>query len=60
MKIISEEELTLALARIDVIFFAEEGAPEFEELDVLLDRVVEYEAEHYPMTKLVRSTSFNW
>jgi HTH-type transcriptional regulator / antitoxin HigA len=40
---------TLALKRIEVLFGAELGSPEGDELDVLTTLVVAYEEEHYPI-----------
>ena len=42
----TEEDHTLALARIDEIFDAEEGTPESDELDVLVDLVCYYESQN--------------
>ena len=45
----TEEEYEAALARIDVIFDAEKGTAEGEELDELADLVESYEDKHYPI-----------
>ena len=45
----SEEDLDRALARIDEIFDAEAGAPESEELDIVVDLVEHYESKHHPI-----------
>ena len=48
-KIRSEEDLTAALARLEEIFFAEEGTPEDHERSVLSDLIEAYEDKHYPI-----------
>ena len=48
-KIRSDEDLTAALARLEEIFFAEEGTPEDHERSVLSDLIEAYEDEHYPI-----------
>ena len=45
----TEQEYQATLARIRAIFHAEEGTPEGDELDSLVDLVEVYEAEHYPI-----------
>ena len=45
----TEQEYQATLARIRAIFHAEEGTPEGDELDSLVDLVEGYEAEHYPI-----------
>ena len=45
----NNEDLQAALARIDQIWEAEEGTPEFDELDVLCTLIEAYEAKHYPI-----------
>ena len=45
----SEEELDTALERIGQLLRSKEGTPEFEELQVLTDLVIAYEAVHYPI-----------
>ena len=47
----SEADLEKALARIEEIFFAEEGAPEGQELEDLIDKVKAYESARYPEEK---------
>jgi HTH-type transcriptional regulator/antitoxin HigA len=46
-----------ALRRLDVIFFAEQGTPEGDELDMLVDAVVRYEDIHYPISEPVAATT---
>ncbi len=41
-----------ALARIEAIFAAKPGTPEFDELTELATLVEAYEREHHPMSKL--------
>ncbi len=48
-KIRSDEDLAAALARLEEIFFAEEGTPEDHERSVLSDLIEAYEVEHYPI-----------
>ena len=43
------EEYTEALKRIDELFDAAEGTPEFDEFDILTILVHEYEHRHYPI-----------
>ncbi len=45
----TEAEHAAALARIDVIFDAQPGTPEGDELDLLSLLVERYEAEHFPI-----------
>ena len=45
----TDEDLDATFARIDEIFYAEEGSPEDNELGVLLDLVEHYEDRHYPI-----------
>jgi hypothetical protein len=47
-KLMTEAEYDSAMKRIDEIFQAQEG-PEAEELDKLVDLVVAYEDEHFPL-----------
>lgn len=48
-KIQNEAELDAALERIGELLRSKEGTPEFEELQVLSDMVIAYEAIHYPI-----------
>ncbi|KAF0117552.1 MAG: transcriptional regulator [Hyphomonadaceae bacterium] len=48
----NEEDYDAALARVDKIFFAERGTPEFDELDILVTLIEAYEAIHYPMGEI--------
>lgn len=45
----SEVEYVDALRRIDELFEAEEGTPEFDEFDILTILVHDYERRHYPI-----------
>ena len=45
----TDEDLDVALKRIEEIFHAEPGTPEDDELGVLLDLVEYYEDKHYPV-----------
>lgn len=45
----TDQDLARALARIDEIFDAEEGTPESDELDILVDLVEHYESKHHPV-----------
>ncbi len=45
----TEQEYQAALTRIREIFHAEEGTPEGDELEMLVDLVEVYAAEHYPI-----------
>lgn len=45
----SEEQYTEYLERMNQIFFAEPGTPEFEELELLGLVLDKYESEHYPI-----------
>ena len=46
----TDEDLDRALARINDIFEAEEGTPESDELDILVDLVEHYESKQHPMS----------
>jgi HTH-type transcriptional regulator / antitoxin HigA len=43
----SEEEYDIALERTIEIFHAEQGTSEFEELNLLLSAVMDYENRHF-------------
>jgi len=45
----NEDEYDIALERTIEIFHAEKGTPEFDELEVLLLLVKDYEDRHYPI-----------
>ena len=45
----SEEQYRVYLDRMNEIFYAEEGTPESEELDLLALVLEKYEDEHYPI-----------
>lgn len=45
----TDEDLDIALARVNAIFHAKPGTPESDELDALVAHVKAYETEHYPL-----------
>ena len=45
----TEEDYDAALARMNEIFFADEGTPEGDERDILFALIEAYEEEHYPI-----------
>lgn len=45
----TEADYRQALARMEIIFEAQPGSPELDELDVLGTLVCAYEARHYPI-----------
>lgn len=45
----TEADYQAALARAEVIFQAQPGDPEFDELDVVTTLIEAYEARHYPI-----------
>ena len=45
----NDADLDAAFARLDVIFLAEEGTPEGDERDILVDLIELYEDKHYPI-----------
>ncbi len=47
--ILTDEDNERAIERIDVIWDAEEGTPEYYELDILSLLVSEYEKKRYPL-----------
>lgn len=49
-KIETEAEYDTALKRVEEIWNAEQGTPEGEELDKLVDTIEEYEAVHYTIS----------
>jgi HTH-type transcriptional regulator/antitoxin HigA len=51
----SEEDYRQALKRVDVIFDAKEGTPEFEEMDRLSDLIADYEDKYYPIGSAERA-----
>lgn len=51
MKINNEKEYSDALKRVDEIFLALPGSPEWKELLELVEQVDKYETEHYPMDR---------
>ena len=60
--IATEEEYEAALGLIAMLFDAEPGSDEERQLDELVDAVVAYEDEHYPMDKpsLLARLAFWW
>ncbi|WP_455232451.1 transcriptional regulator [Geopseudomonas aromaticivorans] len=47
--ILSEKDLSAALARMEQLWGAEIGTPEGNELDALASLIEMYEVKHYPM-----------
>ncbi|AMR26500.1 hypothetical protein A0257_04850 [Hymenobacter psoromatis] len=45
----TEADYQATLARAEVIFQAQPGEPEFDELDILTTLIEAYEARHYPI-----------
>ncbi len=45
----TSEEFEAALARLDVIFFAEEGTPEGDEAELLMQAIQTYDDAHFPI-----------
>ena len=45
----NDDDLTEAFNRLDTIFNAEQGTPEFDEMDVLVTLIEAYENKHYPI-----------
>lgn len=45
----NDEQHAKSMKRIQEIFQAKEGTPEFEELEILVTLVAKYEEEHYPV-----------
>lgn len=45
----NDDDLTAAFRRLDVIFQAEEGTPEADEMEVLVTLIEAYESKHYPI-----------
>jgi HTH-type transcriptional regulator/antitoxin HigA len=48
-RITTEEEYQAAIETLERVFDAEEGTPEFEQAQVLADRITEYEDRHFPI-----------
>src|SRR5450830_108406 len=46
----NDEDLRLALKRLELIFQAQEGTPEADEMEVLVTLVEAYENKHYPIS----------
>lgn len=45
----SDDDLRVALRRLEAIFQAEEGTPEADEMEVLVTLIEAYENKHYPI-----------
>lgn len=45
----NDEDLRQAFARLEVIFQAEPGTPEFDEMEILATLIEVYENKHYPI-----------
>ncbi|MFZ0255864.1 MAG: transcriptional regulator [Gammaproteobacteria bacterium] len=45
----SDDDLRVALRRLEAIFQAEEGTPEADEMEVLVTLIEVYENKHYPI-----------
>ncbi len=45
----NDEDLRQAFARLEVIFQAEPGTPEFDEMEILATLIEVYENRHYPI-----------
>lgn len=45
----SDDDLRIALRRLETIFQAEEGTPEADEMEVLVTLIEAYENKHYPI-----------
>ncbi len=45
----TDEDLRAALRRLDVIFQADEGTPEADEMEILVTLIEAYENKHYPI-----------
>ena len=45
----NDDDLTEAFKRLDVIFNAEAGTPEYDEMEVLVTLIEAYENKHYPI-----------
>ena len=46
----SDEDLRVAFKRLELIFQAQEGTPEADEMEVLVTLVEAYEHKHYPIS----------
>ena len=53
----SEADYRQALARVEAIFEATPGSPEFDELDILGTLICAYEEKHYPVATPVTAES---
>lgn len=45
----NDDDLTTTFKRLEHIFQAEAGSPEFDEMEVLVTLIENYENKHYPM-----------
>lgn len=48
----TEADYDAALARLNLIFLAEEGTLEGDERDLLVDLIEQYEDKHYPIAAI--------
>ena len=46
----NDEDLLEAFERLELIFQAEEGSPEADEMEILVTLIEAYENKHYPIT----------
>jgi len=46
----NEKDLHNTFLRLDIIFQAEEGTPEFDEMEILVTLIEAYENRYYPIT----------
>lgn len=45
----NDDDLTNSFQRLEVIFQAEEGTPEYDEMEILVALIEAYENKHYPI-----------
>ncbi len=45
----SDEDLRMAFKRLEIVFQAQEGTPEADEMEVLVTLIEAYEQKHYPI-----------
>jgi HTH-type transcriptional regulator/antitoxin HigA len=46
----NDEDLLITFQRLENIFQAEEGTPEYDEMEILVTLIEAYENKHYPIT----------
>lgn len=46
----SDEDLRSAFKRLQIVFHAQEGTPEADEMEVLVTLIEAYESKHYPIS----------